>query len=84
MQLKVAIIKDLYISLQRIEGKACFARHIAHILPNYHTERIKVQTPIIVKSRHGADFTMIGGCGKPGRIMVAVCAIFEKVNSKIR
>jgi hypothetical protein len=21
---------------------------------------------------------MIGGCGKPGRIMVAVCAIFEK------
>lgn len=41
MQLKVAIIKDLYISLQRIEGKACFARHIAHILPIYHTERIK-------------------------------------------
>ena len=28
MQLKVAIIKDLYVSLQRIEGKACFARHI--------------------------------------------------------
>ena len=27
---------------------------------------------------------MIGGCGKPGRIMVAVCAIFEKVNFKIR
>lgn len=27
---------------------------------------------------------MIGGCSKPGRIMVAVCAIFEKVNFKIR
>ena len=41
MQLKVAIIKGFCIFLQRIEGKACFARHIAHILPNYHTERIK-------------------------------------------
>ena len=41
MQLKVAIIEDFCISLQRIEGKACFARHIAHIQPNYHTERIK-------------------------------------------
>ena len=41
MQLKVAIIEDFCISLQRIEGKACFARHIADILPNYHTERIK-------------------------------------------
>lgn len=40
MQLKVAIIEDFCISLQRIEGKACFARHITHILPNYHTERI--------------------------------------------
>ena len=41
MQLKVAIIENFCIYLQRIEGKACFARHIAHILPNYHTERIE-------------------------------------------
>ena len=26
---------------------------------------------------------MIGDCGKPGRIMVAVCAIFEKVKCNI-
>ena len=40
MKLKVVIIEDFCISLQRIEGKVCFARHIVHILPNYHTERI--------------------------------------------
>ena len=58
MQLNVAIIEDFCISLQRIEGKACFARHIAHILPNYHTERVKRANTNHLRGslRHGADF----------------------------
>ena len=46
-------IEELCVYLQsNLVHSAIFARHIAHILPNYHTERIKEQTPIIVKSRH--------------------------------
>ena len=37
-------IEELCVPLQRLMAKAIFARHIAHILPNYHTERIKEQT----------------------------------------
>ena len=42
-------IEELCVYLQsNLVHSAIFARHIAHILPNYHKE----QTPIIVKSRH--------------------------------
>ena len=34
-------IEEKYVSLRSIMAKAIFARHIAHILPNYHTERIR-------------------------------------------
>lgn len=39
---KVRLIEELCVSLQSsLAYSAIFARHIAHILPNYHTERIK-------------------------------------------
>ena len=38
---KYRFIEDLCVSLQsNLVHNAIFARHIAHILPNYHTERI--------------------------------------------
>ena len=46
-------IEELCVYLQsNLVHSAIFARHIAHILLNYHTERINEQIPIIVKSRH--------------------------------
>jgi hypothetical protein len=42
---KIRFIEELCVSLQsNLAYSAIFARHIAHILPNYHTERIKEQT----------------------------------------
>ena len=43
MGLKAMSIEEICVPLQSIMAKAIFARHIAHILPNYHTERIREQ-----------------------------------------